>query len=182
MLEGSIPFVSLSCPSLLVLFSVPLTFCSPSFLVWGGNDDRCKCGRCLLATWSNASLVLLVSHPIPQLIFPLQLSALILVRHTTERDAGTLVHMTFRNPRTDTSYSITVLRHLPRSRNPVTSPASPSPIGAVGGSAPPGRPDSVLCVCVQREIPWESSGIRTSGRGVKTDGKRRGNVKEGQGR
>jgi hypothetical protein len=57
--------------------------------------------------------------------------------------AGTLVHMTFRNPRTDTSYSITVLRHLPRSRNPVTSPASPSPIGAVGGSAPPGRPDSM---------------------------------------
>ena len=163
-LEGSVPYGSLSCPSLVaLLLSAPLTFFSPSFLVCVGNDDRCKCGRCRLATCSNALLVLLVSHPIPQLNFPSLLSALILVHHTTERDAGTLVHMTFRNPRTDTSYSITVLRHLPRSRNPVMSPASPTPVGAVGDSAPPGRPDSVLCVCVEREIPWEAWGTRTSG-------------------
>ena len=54
------------------------------------------------------------------------------------------MHMTFRNPRTDETYSVTVLRHVARARN-VTSP---TPAGAaVGGSAPPSRPVSVL-LCV----------------------------------
>ena len=64
------------------------------------------------------------------------------VRHVAG-PAGTLVHLTFRNPRTDQIYSIVCQRHHPLT--PRAAAPSPSQEGGqIGGSAPPARPYGAL--------------------------------------
>ena len=64
------------------------------------------------------------------------------------RVAGTLVHLTLLNPRTNKTYEITAQRHVSISRSHVTSSPLPGAARtAAGGSAPPSRPVTVRCNC-----------------------------------
>jgi hypothetical protein len=105
----------------------------------GWRCDQTRRGSC----WSVP-----LTRPVSLPLVPCVRSARTRVHRATDHRcgrAGTTVYMTFRNPRTDETYSVTVLRHVARARN-VTSPP-PAGGAAVGGSAPPSRPVSVL-LCV----------------------------------